>query len=218
MKNTIKLMCLLLSIFCLYSCGVHKESQKNEETTITTVEEYEDCPFVAYDMEAFFSALQQSQAVKNGTLKIDTTDYTAVSSQNNLSTIEKLPVPVLKNENYRFYFVKVNRYSIFYYYVPTDWKGEFVDHEITFVVAVSKQENSYFSALEQAEISDLEGYAHDSNHNTWYINNNSKRISVSYPSEYHIGTKEKLLDCFTFDFYDVKATGITKIADSVVEK
>ena len=216
MKKTIRLLCMLLSVLCLYSCCTQKELPNDTETT--AVEDYEPASFVAYDMESFFAALQRSKAIQNGTLKTDAIDQAAILSQNNLSTIEELPVPVLKNENYRLYFVEVNQYSIFYYYVPVDWKGEFVDYDVTFVVTVSKQENSYFAALEQAEISDRDGYAYDSNKNTWYINYNGKRISVLHPTEHHIGSREELLACFAFDFYSVNATGITKMTDGVVEK
>lgn len=110
-----------------------------------------------------------------------------------------LLIPNITSNEFEFYFAEAYGHNFFYYYVPKNYDKKFFDYTVGIIVSISKNNGTFSAVVEQYDLSVENGIAYDSNHNTWYIDFDSKLISICFPDSIVLQSGEELSNYFTFE-------------------
>jgi len=190
------LVCILTILLALSSCT-------NEPQEVVC---YDPVIYFVRDMDAFFEDLVQCRA---GTLD---SNHLLARYTEQPSDIEQMIIPVVKSDKYGFYQVEVDEDAYRYYFMPIDAEGNVtINHTDQISIYVSKKDNTFAGAIKQLELTVVGNKAYDSDRNSWYINNNGRRISIDLPDSLIIDNTVLLYKYFDFEKYAVDADGVNKI-------
>ena len=107
-------------------------------------------------------------------------------------------IPELVSADWELSLVEVNEYSFFYYYVPSDDTENPKSMSSEIVISVSRSNGSYQGVMEQYDLVPQEGFAYYEKPDTWIMNNDGKRVSISFPENVNIGSAKEIETYFLF--------------------
>lgn len=181
MKKIISILLVTIFAFSLASCN------KQQEPTVIAC----TTDAVRYNYDDFVSVFVQGENA---------------SVNNTNSTLSNVSIPKLTTDDFYCMGVNVAEYYLEFYYNPSHLpKRSFFSYSDGICIRVTLVENTFYESIDEDEddfkyielISDK--YALNKLTNMWYINDDSRCITIYFPDNIKFSNPERISDYFEFE-------------------
>lgn len=196
MKKRILLICMILTLVILSSCGVQNNAESTDGESETKSSNY----LYEIDKESADAAIEvEGLDIERTPLYVDSVDELIKIindvkqgkeiDTNNVSALDALIVPNFTIDGYYLMKIEVTKVSIFYYYTPltVSRADGFVDYDRDYVVTVRRSEyvnksNPLQPLIDQLNLTpDEDGFLYDSKHREMTFAYENVWVSIRVP-------------------------------------
>ncbi len=173
--NIITAAAIVLTVLMLSACST-QSVKDSDGFTVRTNAETEDVSLVFNSVEAFKQVLKDykdDEKLKNDQKYID-------------ADFEHLDVkgyPVIENGEYEMLYMEVNRYNVFYYFVPSGSKT--FDHDTGIVVTFPRESKTTINSVGKQlhAVYEEDGSFFYPENNTWFVPYKDSFYDICFPEK-----------------------------------
>jgi hypothetical protein len=166
---------IVLTVLMLSACST-QSVKDSDGFTVRTNAETEDVSLVFNSVEAFKQVLKDYK--DNDKLKNDQ-NYISVDFEN----LDVKGYPVIENGEYEMLYMEVNRYNVFYYFVPSGSKT--FDHDTGIVVTFPREGKTTINSVGKQlhAVYEEDGSFFYSENNTWFVPYKDSFYDICFPKK-----------------------------------